>query len=326
MKAYKGFNPDMTCRGFQYKEGETYTEDSASLCNSGFHACEDPLDVLNYYPPTDENGNPNKFHEVELEDVSPEKDSDTKRCAKKITIGAELNLFGLAKAHVEWVKEQKDVKEESAAGYRSAATNTGYRSAATNTGDVSAATNTGDRSAATNTGCRSAATNTGYRSAATNTGCRSAATNTGDRSAATNTGCRSAATNTGDRSAATNTGDRSAATNTGDGSAATNTGDGSAATNTGCRSAATNTGDGSAATNIGYCSAATNTGKSSIAVAWGIDSKAKAAKGSYIALAEWKQNENYEWELVGAKMVKVDGKKIKADTFYKLVNGELVEA
>ena len=245
MKAYKGFNPDMTCRGFQYKEGETYTEDSASLCNSGFHACEDPLDVFICYPPTDENGNLNKFHEVELEDVSPEKDSDTKRCAKKITIGAELNLFGLAKAHVEWVKEQKDVKEESA---------TGDCSAATNTGDCSAATNTGYRSAATNTGNYSAATNTGYCSAATNTGYCSAATNTGNYSAAT------------------------------------------------------------------------NTGESSISVAWGIDSKAKAAKGSYIALAEWKQNENYEWELVGAKMVKVDGKKIKADTFYKLVNGKLVEA
>ena len=61
MKAYKGFNADMTCRGFQYKEGETYHEDIAELCHKGFHACEYPLDVLAYYPP-----NSSVYHEVGL--------------------------------------------------------------------------------------------------------------------------------------------------------------------------------------------------------------------------------------------------------------------
>ena len=190
---YKGFNKDMQCRGFQFEEGKTYETDEAKLCEKGFHACECPLDVFNYYAPCDDKGNIQKFHEVTLEDVSPERENDSKVCAKKITIGAELNFFGLAKAHVEWIKSQS--KNESA----------------TNTGDCSAATNTGDYSAATNTGNRSAATNTGWRSAATNTGDCSAATNTGDRSAATNTGNRSAATNTGWRSAATNTGKDSVA-------------------------------------------------------------------------------------------------------------------
>ena len=161
-----------------------------------------------------------------------------------------------------------------------------------------------------------AATNTGNRSAATNTGDRSAATNTGYRSAATNTGYYSAATNTGDYSAATNTGYRSAATNTGYYSAATNTGDYSAATNTGYRSAATNTGD---------YSAATNTGKNGFAIATGIESKAKGALGCYIAVAEWVWNGN-EYELKGFKAHKVDGKTIKADTFYTLKNGKFVKA
>ena len=299
MKAYKGFNPDMTCRGYKFEEGKTYTEDKAELCKTGFHACLDPIEVLRYYEPTDGEGNLRKYHEVELEDVDDKREDDTKVCGKKITIGAELNLADLAKAHVEFVKENLSKgKSENA------------------TGNCSAATNTGDCSAATNTGYRSAATNTGFGSAATNTGDRSAATNTGFGSAATNTGFGSAATNTGDCSAATNTGYRSAATNTGFGSAATNTGD---------RSAATNTGFGSAATNTGNCSAAANTGKNSVAVAWGRESKAKAAKGSYIVLAEYGEWNGKEYPLLHAKMRKVDGKKIKADTFYRLKDGKFVE-
>ena len=229
MKAYKGFDHDMTCRGFQYEEGKTYEEDKAELCEKGFHACEAPLDVLAYYPPVDDSGNMSKYHVVELDEVSEKRDNeDTKRCAKKITIGAELNLFGLAKAHVEWVKEQIDRDKDKS--------DNGYRSAATNTGDQSAATNTGDRSAATNTG---------------------------------------------DQSAATNTGDQSAAT---------------------------------------------AGGKDSVAIAWGIESKAKAALGSYIVLAEWEEDENGSYKLKYAKMHKVDNKTIKPDTFYMLKGGKIVEA
>ena len=143
-KCYKGFNPDMTCRDFQYEEGKEYETDKAKLCECGFHACEAPLGVFGYYPPINDNGELNKFHEVELEEISDEKSDDTKVVAKKIKIGAELNFFGLAKAHVEWVKSRVE-KDKTA-------TNTGYQSAATNTGDRSAATNTGDQSAATNTG------------------------------------------------------------------------------------------------------------------------------------------------------------------------------
>ena len=172
---------------------------------------------------------------------------------------------------------------------------------------------TNGESTATNTGDRSAATNTGKQSAATNTGNWSAATNTGDRSAATNTGNWSAATNTGDWSAATNTGNRSAATNTGNQSAATNTGNWSAATNTGNWSAATNTGD---------WSAATNTGKDGVAVSWGRRGKARGEKGCYLVLAEYDDSNN----LVCAKMEKVDGERIKENTFYTLKNGEFAVA
>ena len=149
---------------------------------------------------------------------------------------------------------------------------------------------------------------------------------TGNRSAATNTGDRSVATNTGDCSVATNTGDCSVATNTGNRSAATNTGDCSVATNTGYRSAATNTGDRSAATNTGDCSAATVDGKESIAIVTGVDSKASGALGCWLVLTDRGGWNGDTFPIKEVRAVKVDGETIKPGVFYKLENGEVVEA
>ena len=100
-KYYKGFNKDMTCRGFQFEESKTYEEPEAKLCEKGFHACENPLDCWKYYDVMD-----SVFHEVELDGVSEERHSnDTKVCAKKITVGARLDMNGLVKASVDVVLE-----------------------------------------------------------------------------------------------------------------------------------------------------------------------------------------------------------------------------
>ena len=132
MKVYKGFNKDLTCRDFQYEIGKTYEEDSADLCSSGFHACEAPLDVFNYYAP----GSGSRYCEAELEGVTKQQDSDSKRCGTKITIGAEIGIPGLVKAHVEYVKER--VKESVEKGDSEAATAGGYGAATA--GECGAAT------------------------------------------------------------------------------------------------------------------------------------------------------------------------------------------
>ena len=314
IKAYKGFSNKLQCQPdssklpFQYEVGKEYEEASAKLCDHGFHACENPMDVFGYYPPAS-----SKFCEVTLAATNEKRNDDSKRCGRKIRIGAEIGIDGIIKAGVKFILDKVDFQNANV-------TNTGYRSVATNTGGCSAATNTGNRSVATNTGNWSAATNTCGYSAATNTGDCSAATNTGNRSAATNTGNWSAATNTGGCSAATNTGDWSAATNTGDCSAATNTGNRSVATNTGDCSAATNTGNRSAATNTGDWSAATVSGQESVACALGESGKAKGSIGCWIVLAEWKDGHR-----VNVQCFLVDGKKIKADTWYMLKDGEAVE-
>ena len=207
--AYKGFNQDWTCRGYQYEVGKTYVhKGDVKAYGSGFHACEYPLDVLSYYSPA-----VSKFAVVKMSGETSKDSDDTKIASAKITIETEINLPEMVKKAVEWIKGKVDwdAAKVSNTGDWSAATNTGYRSAATNTGDWSVATNTSSRSAATDTGNRSVATNTGNRSVATNTGDLSVATNTGDLSVATNTGDWSVATNTGNRSVAEVSGEQSIA-------------------------------------------------------------------------------------------------------------------
>ena len=204
---FKGYDKNLQCRGFQYEIGKTYEhEGEAVTCESGFHFCEYPLEVFGYYPPAD-----SRYTEVTGEgcaDNSGQK--DTKVCASKLTIGAEIGIPGIVKASVEYIKSRVDAsKEEKQEGYKSAATNTG---------------------------------------------------------------------------------------------------------------------DWSAATNTGYRSAAGVSGKESVAMAIGYDSKAKGALGCWIVLGEQKQDDEYNWHLVDVQCFKVDGEKIKADTFYKLIDGQPIEA
>ena len=261
IKGYKGFDPNLTCRGFQYEVCKEYDTEKAVSCKTGFHFCENPFDVLGYYPPCTEKG-VNRFCEVEGSGDFDKSNEDKVSCTH-IKIKAEIGLKGLITAGIKFILDRVNWEN-------------------------SKESNTGNYSAATNTGNRSAATNTGYQSAATNTGYQSAATNTGDYSAATNTGNYSAATNTGNRSAATNTGYQSAATNT------------------------------------GYQSAASVEGEESIAIVTGKDSKAKGVLGCWIVITERGDFDGVTYPIKEVKAFKVDGVNIKADTYYKLIDGEAV--
>ena len=124
IKMYKGFNKDMTCRDFQFEEGKTYeAEGDVKLCENGFHACTDPIDCFGYYEP-----GKSVYHEVYMEDVSDEKSDDSKRVAKRITIGAEISLPMIGRLHAEYVKERvtesvkKGDSEQVAVGDKQAAT------------------------------------------------------------------------------------------------------------------------------------------------------------------------------------------------------------
>jgi hypothetical protein len=145
------------------------------------------------------------------------------------------------------------------------------------------------------------------------------------RGAASATGTRGAASATGTRGAASATGRSGAASATGTRGAASATGWRGAASATGTRGAASATGTSGAASATGTSGAASATGKYGTACALGIESKASGALGNFLVLAEWK-SVNGKWKRVAMGLAKVDGKKIKADTFYKLKGGKFVEA
>jgi hypothetical protein len=248
MKAYKGFDKGLICRGFQYEEGKEYKHDGkVKACRKGFHACEDPIDCFSYYPPAS-----SVYHEVEQSGEISKDGDDTKVASSEIKIGARLDILGIAKAHFEYVKaratfEHTDPKQATA----------GDRGAAT-AGNYGAAT-AGNYGAAT----------AGYSGAAT----------AGNYGAAT----------AGDRGAAT----------------------------AGYSGAAT----------AGYYGAATSRGSSvvgeeGIACARGDGCKVKGGLGAVLVLVE-ENSSNYGIKSWKAEVV--DGERIKADTFYMLVDGEFKE-
>ena len=213
IKAYKGFNSDLTCRKYQFEVGKEYEESGKiEACKNGFHACEKPMDVFGYYPPSN-----SRYCEVE-QGGSIDRCQD-KIASSKIHIQCEIGLSGIIQAGVKFILDKINWKDDNA-------TNTGYRSAATNTGDHSAATNTGDQSAATNTGDQSAAK---------------------------------------------------------------------------------------------------VEGKESIAIVTGLDSKACGALGCWLVLTERGDWNGETYPIKEVKAVRVDGKTIKPDTWYKLKDGQIME-
>lgn len=124
MKAYKGFNKDMTCRGFQYEIGKEYETDAADLCRIGFHACENPLDCFSHYAPAT-----SRYCEVEIEDNGQRSPEDSKVVGKKIKIGAELSTKQICKLHFEYVRSRCAPAKTNAAGDRESASAGRYGSA-----------------------------------------------------------------------------------------------------------------------------------------------------------------------------------------------------
>ena len=153
--AYKAMDKNMQCRGKQYEVGKTYHEDKADCCHAGMHACENPLEVLHYYPLRDSP----RFFEVECGGNVDKSKEDSKLACTELTVKGEVNFAGLVKATVNAVFNRVKGKEPFSSGDYSTAGSSGYSSTAGSSGYYSTAGSSGNSSTAAATGayCRAKA-------------------------------------------------------------------------------------------------------------------------------------------------------------------------
>ena len=166
--AYKAMDKNMQCRGKQYEVGTTYHEDKADCCRAGMHACENPLDVLHYYPLNDSP----RFFEVECGGNVDKSGEDSKLACTELTVKGEVNFAGLVKATVNAVFNRVKGKEPFSSGYSSTAGSSGDYSTAGSSGYSSTAGSSGNCSTAAATGAYCSAKADGKDSIAVVNGAR----------------------------------------------------------------------------------------------------------------------------------------------------------
>ena len=161
MKTYKGFDKNLKCRGFQYEIGKEYETDTAKACESGFHACENPLDVFNYYPPVD-----SRYCEVEQSGEFDKDSDDSKIASTKIKIGAEIGLAGIISAGVKFIlekiKKETSAIEESSSGDGAKIASSGYGAKIGSSGDGAKIGSSGDETQIGSSGYGAKIASSGY--------------------------------------------------------------------------------------------------------------------------------------------------------------------
>ena len=365
IKAVKGFNSDMTCTPtkdvkFQYEEGETYKEEVADACNKGFHACELPMNVFRYYPPTK-----SVYHEVEMSGEIDGSEND-KVCSSEIKIGAKINIAGIIKTSIDIIRRKAEKESAASSGYKGNAASSGdygnaassgYKGNAASSGDYGNAASSGYKGNAASSGDYGNAASSGNCGNAASSGYKGNAASSGDYGNAASSGYKGNAASSGDYGNAASSGDYGNAASSGDYGNAASSGDcgnaassgykGNAASSGDCGNAASSgykgnaasSGDYGNAASSGNCGNAASSGykgnakanhPNSCAIAWGPESKASGVKGSHLVLAEWESNggdywDEETWTFKGATMIRVDGENIKENVWYGLRNGKVVE-
>ena len=185
IKAYKAFDKDFRCRDFQYEVGQTYHhKGTVELCESGFHACTNPLDVLNYYDLTT-----CRFAEVELWGCTKETRDDSKRVGAHIKIIRELTLSEFIDVVNVVLAEPGDDAKLAASGDYSQLAASGYNSKLAASGYNPKLAASGNNSKLAASGDSSKLASSGYRSKLAASGNYSKLAITGEHSVGANIGC-----------------------------------------------------------------------------------------------------------------------------------------
>ena len=267
--AYKGFDENLKCRGFQYEVGKEYEHDGeVECCRSGFHACTNPFDVLDYY---DANGK-NRFCVVEQSGTIKSEDKDSKQSSSKIKIKAEIGIAGLFKTGVEWIKEKtnpdkiiKSIKKNEN----------------TESGDDAQIGSSGDDAKIGSSGYDAKIGSSGYAAKIGSSGYAAQIGSSGESAQIGSSGNYAKIGSSGESAQIGSSGN---------------------------------------------AAKIESSGEDSVICCAGNNSMAKAKKGSWITLSEWKYSEYKKRDIpVCVRTEFVDGERIKEDTWYKLIDGEFVE-
>ncbi|MBK9272778.1 MAG: hypothetical protein IPM48_14430 [Saprospiraceae bacterium] len=294
MKGFKAFDKDFKCNGFQYKEGETYEhKGKVELCKSGFHFCENPLDVLNYYNLTDCN-----FAEVEAKDISEEKSDDSKRVCNKITIKSKLDLKSFVNASVNFLLDickTKNKEDDSNIDNRYSAK----------------LASSGDYAKLASSGVYAQLASSGYSAKLASSG---------DSAKLASSGVYAQLASSGDYAQLASSGDSAKLASSGYSAKLASSGDYAKLASSGVYAQLASSGDSAKLASSGDYAQLESGGKDSVVVGIGYRNIAKGKVGSWIVLAEWENDKP-----ICVRAEKIDGKKIKEDVFYELRGGKFVE-
>ena len=300
LKGYKGFNKDFTCRGKQYKENTVFEENEAVICNSGMHFCESPLEVLEYYGFVNEKGEINEFAAVEaLEDA---KTNDNKKfCTTKLKIGAKLGLKGFVEACVDFLLEKTELEDTDC-------DNSGNYAQIGSSGDSAKIGSSGNYAQIGSSGNYAKIGSSGNYAQIGSSG-NSAKIGSSGNSAKIGSSGNYAKIGSSGNSAKIGSSGNSAQIGSSGNSAQIGS-----------------SGNSAKIGSSGNYAKIDSTGEDAVVMCAGYGSVAKAKKGSWITLAEWKYSEEKGRHIpVCVKTEQVDGVNIKEDVFYKLENGKFKE-
>ena len=360
--AYKGFDENLRCKGFQYEVGKEYMQEGdIECCLKGFHACTNPLDVLNYYGANLRH----RFCIVEQSGTiigNTENAENTKQASSKIKIVAEIGMAGLFKAAVEWIKEKTDpmpiieATKDKDGGSRSDHVKFGSTRSdvhISSSGDYVMIGSSGDSAQIGSSGDHvqigsiggcvkigSSGSNAeiGANGGDANIGSSGNFARIGSSGSFAQIGSSGSFVqigSSGNRAQIGSSGDHAEIGASGDFAQIGSSGDHAHIGSSGhdvriCSSGQdvriSSSGNYSRIASSGNYAQVESTGEASIICCTSHGSVAKAKKGTWITLAEWKYSEDKGRVIpVCVKTEYVDGERIKEDTWYELVNGEFVE-
>ena len=319
IKSYKGFDKNLRCRGFQYKIGGIYEMDGKiEMCNRGFHACESPFDVFDYYTMID-----SRFCEVEQDGNISKWDRGTKICSSKIKIKAELKLADMINLGVEWLKEitspekiKTSIKDNSS-GNNAQIGSSGYDAQIGSSGNNAKIGSSGNNAKIGSSGYGAKIGSSGYGAQIGSSGYDAQIGSSGYGAKIGSSGDGAQIGSSGYDAKIGSSGYGAKIGSSGYDAQIGSSGDGAQIGSSGY---------GAKISSSGYGAKIDSTGEDCVIMCAGINSVAKASKGSWVTLSEWSYSEEKQRYIpICVKTEFVDGEKIKADTYYSLKGGAFVE-